>query len=120
MHRCRAISRRTLPGVPAGEQNALAPGGEEREIATLFTDIAEFTPLCQLLDPKQLAELLSGDPEGMTEVVFAHEGTVAKIIGDAIHGALRSCWPINPMPRAGRLPARLNLTRMPRSIGMRG
>jgi len=69
----------------AAEQNALAPGGERREIATLFTDIAGFTPLVESLDPKQLAELLSGYLEGMTEVVFAHEGTVAKIIGDAIH-----------------------------------
>jgi adenylate cyclase len=69
----------------AAEQNALAPGGERRDIATLFTDIAGFTPLVESLDPKRLAELLGGYLEGMTEVVFAHEGTVAKIIGDAIH-----------------------------------
>jgi adenylate cyclase len=80
--------RPTGPGAATGlaaEQNALAPGGERREIATLFTDIAGFTPLVESLDPKQLAGLLSGYLEGMTEVVFAHEGTVAKIIGDAIH-----------------------------------
>ena len=69
----------------AGDASALAPGGERREIATLFTDIAGFTPLVESLDPQQLASLLSGYLEGMTEVVFAHEGTVAKIIGDAIH-----------------------------------
>ena len=69
----------------AADANALAPGGERREIATLFTDIAGFTPLVELLDPRQLASLLSGYLEGMTEIVFAHEGTVAKIIGDAIH-----------------------------------
>src|SRR5208337_2319034 len=69
----------------AADANALAPGGERREIATLFTDIAGFTPLVESLDPKQLASLLSGYLEGMTEIVFAHEGTVAKIIGDAIH-----------------------------------
>jgi adenylate cyclase len=51
----------------------------------LFTDIAGLTPLVESLDPKQLASLLSGYLEGMTEVVFAHEGTVAKIIGDAMH-----------------------------------
>ena len=69
----------------AADANALAPGGERREIATLFTDIAGFTPLVESLDPSQLASLLSGYLEGMTEIVFAHEGTVAKIIGDAIH-----------------------------------
>jgi adenylate cyclase len=69
----------------AADANALAPGGERREIATLFTDIEGFTPLVESLDPGQLASLLSGYLEGMTEIVFAHEGTVAKIIGDAIH-----------------------------------
>src|SRR5471030_705070 len=69
----------------AADANALAPGGQRREIATLFTDIAGFTPLVESLDPALLAELLSGYLEGMTEIVFAHEGTVAKIIGDAIH-----------------------------------
>ena len=69
----------------AADANALAPGGERREIATLFTDIAGFTPMVESLDPSRLASLLSGYLEGMTEIVFAHEGTVAKIIGDAIH-----------------------------------
>jgi adenylate cyclase len=69
----------------AADANALAPGGERREIATLFTDIAGFTPLVESLDTAQLASLLSGYLECMTEIVFAHEGTVAKIIGDAIH-----------------------------------
>jgi class 3 adenylate cyclase len=41
--------------------------------------------LVKSLDPTELASLLSGYLEGMTEIVFAHEGTVAKIIGDAIH-----------------------------------
>jgi adenylate cyclase len=67
------------------DAEALRPGGERREIATLFTDIAGFTPLVESLEPKELAVLLSGYLEAMTEIVFAHEGTVAKIIGDAIH-----------------------------------
>jgi adenylate cyclase len=69
----------------AADANALAPGGQRREIATLFTDIAGFTPLVELLDASELASLLSGYLEAMTEIVFAYEGTVAKIIGDAIH-----------------------------------
>jgi len=69
----------------ATDASALAPGGERRDIATLFTDIAGFTSLVESIDPETLASLLSGYLEGMTEVVFAHEGTVAKIIGDAVH-----------------------------------
>ncbi len=69
----------------AADANAIAVGGEWREIATLFTDIAGFTPLVESIDPSQFAKLLSGYLEHMTEIVFEHEGTVAKIIGDAIH-----------------------------------
>jgi adenylate cyclase len=83
-----ALSRYFSPNLArslAADANALAPGGERREIATLFTDIAGFTPLVESLDTSHLAKLLSGYLECMTEIVFAHEGTVAKIIGDAIH-----------------------------------
>jgi adenylate cyclase len=59
--------------------------GRRREVATLFTDIAGFTPLVESLDPETLSSLLGEYISGMTEVVFAHEGTVAKIIGDAMH-----------------------------------
>jgi adenylate cyclase len=59
--------------------------GQRREIAVLFTDIARFTNLAETLDPGLLGELLNSYLAGMTEIVFAHEGTVAKIVGDALH-----------------------------------
>ena len=68
----------------AGETGTLT-AGSRREIATLFTDIAGFTPLVESLNPEKLSSLLGDYLTGMTEVVFAHEGTVAKIIGDAMH-----------------------------------
>jgi len=55
-----------------------------REVATIFTDITGFTSLVESARPEVLGELLNEYVGGMTDVVFAHEGTVAKIIGDAI------------------------------------
>ncbi|QWG19210.1 response regulator [Bradyrhizobium sediminis] len=55
-----------------------------REIATIFTDITGFTSLVETAAPDVLGALLNEYVGGMTDVVFAHEGTVAKIIGDAI------------------------------------
>jgi adenylate cyclase len=56
-----------------------------REIATIFTDITSFTSLVENAAPDVLGALLNEYVGGMTDVVFAHEGTVAKIIGDSIH-----------------------------------
>lgn len=56
-----------------------------REVGTIFTDIAGFTTLVESASPEVLGTLLNEYVEGMTGIVFAHEGTVAKIIGDAIH-----------------------------------
>jgi adenylate cyclase len=59
--------------------------GQRRQIATLFTDIAGFTALVETLEPGVLGPLLNEYLSGMTDIVFAHDGTVAKIVGDALH-----------------------------------
>jgi adenylate cyclase len=76
----------------------LAVVGASRMVATLFTDIAGFTPLVETLEPDVLGPLLNDYLRGMTDVVFAHDGTVAKIVGDAIH-MLLACPPSSPTRR---------------------
>lgn len=69
----------------AGDPSGLELGGHRRDVSSLFTDIAGFTSLVESLDPTLLAEILNGYLAEMTDIVFAHEGTVAKIVGDALH-----------------------------------
>jgi class 3 adenylate cyclase len=69
----------------ASDTEAVDLGGQRREIATLFSDIAGFTTLVEAIEPSILGPLLNDYLSGMTDAVFAHEGTVAKIVGDALH-----------------------------------
>ncbi|MGM4905442.1 adenylate/guanylate cyclase domain-containing protein [Tardiphaga sp. 866_E4_N2_1] len=55
-----------------------------REVGVIFTDITGFTSLVEMVAPEQLAKLLNEYVGGVTDVVFDHQGTVAKVIGDAI------------------------------------
>jgi adenylate cyclase len=69
----------------ASDADAIDLGGQRREIATVFSDIASFTALVETLEPSVLGPLLNEYLSGMTDIVFAHDGTVAKIVGDALH-----------------------------------
>ena len=66
----------------ASDTDAVDLDGQRREIATLFTDITSFTALVETLEPSVLETLLNDYLTGMTDIVFAHDGTVAKIVGD--------------------------------------
>ncbi len=62
----------------------LALHGERREIFALFTDIEDFTGLCQTLDPEALATLLNEYLETMSATILRHGGTIDKFVGDAV------------------------------------
>jgi adenylate cyclase len=83
-----ALSRYFSPNMVetlSRQPDCLAPHGEWREATFLFTDLADFTPLTETLRPDALVALLNGYLEGLTEMVFAHGGTVMKIVGDSVH-----------------------------------
>ena len=66
------------------DSDGTAMSVHRREITTIFTDITGFTSLVESTTPEVLGDLLNEYMGSMTEIVFAHEGTVAKIIGDSI------------------------------------
>jgi len=82
-----SLSRYFSPQIALRLASASEANGMEvhrREVATIFTDITSFTSLVETAPPEVLGALLNEYVGGMTDVVFAHEGTVAKIIGDGI------------------------------------
>jgi class 3 adenylate cyclase len=82
-----SLSRYFSPQIAArlaGDADSNGMEVHRREVATIFTDITSFTSLVENTAPDVLGVLLNEYMGGMTDIVFAHEGTVAKIIGDAI------------------------------------
>ncbi|NBX77315.1 MAG: adenylate/guanylate cyclase domain-containing protein [Proteobacteria bacterium] len=66
------------------QPEGLKLGGQKKEITTLFCDLRNFTSMSETLEPAQLTELLTEVFTVLTEVVFKHQGTVDKYIGDAL------------------------------------
>jgi len=57
---------------------------EKRNIAILFSDIRNFTSTCENLLPEEIVGYLNEYFTHMVEVIFNHEGTVNKFVGDMI------------------------------------
>jgi adenylate cyclase len=54
------------------------------EVSVLFSDIRGFTTISETLDAQTLAGLLNGYLTEMTRIIFRHQGTLDKYIGDAV------------------------------------
>jgi adenylate cyclase len=58
--------------------------GERRKITVLFSDIRQFTQLSEELSPEQVVSLLNTYFKSMLDVIFQHQGTLDKFLGDGI------------------------------------
>ena len=85
----RAFGRYISPAVVdrlVADPARLTLGGERREVTFIFTDIASFTSLMEKSEPEVILPLLNAYLDGMCRIVLEHDGTMDKIVGDAVVG----------------------------------
>jgi adenylate cyclase len=57
---------------------------EERDVTIMFADAVGFTDRCERMEPREVANVLNRIFSQMTDMIFLHEGTLDKFIGDCI------------------------------------
>lgn len=60
------------------------PGGTLQKVTVLFSDIRGFTTMSSKMSPDQTMEMLNEYFDEMTRIIFAHQGTLDKFMGDGI------------------------------------
>lgn len=79
----RLLSPNIVEQVVQGDV-ALEKGGQRRQISVLFADIRGFTALSERKAPEELVSMLNEYFEIMADLVFQHEGTLDKFMGDEV------------------------------------
>jgi adenylate cyclase len=59
-------------------------GGESQRITLLFADVRGFTTMAEQMRPREAVEVLNEFFDRMTKVIFEHDGTLDKYLGDGL------------------------------------
>ena len=67
-----------------GARRSGSASGERRVVTMLFCDVTGSTSAAEKLDPEEWAEIMNGAFEHLISPIYRYEGTVARLMGDAI------------------------------------
>ncbi|MCB9831505.1 MAG: FHA domain-containing protein [Planctomycetes bacterium] len=85
MYNSPAVVDRIVQGALDAAQVSVGDMMAEEKVATvIFSDLSGFTSMSEKLEPTEVAQLLNGIFEKLTDAVFAHEGTLDKFMGDGM------------------------------------
>ncbi len=85
--RCAAAvpdGARFCPSCGAPVAASRAAEGERRVVTVLFCDVKGSTALAESLDPEEWSEIMDGAFRALTAPIARYEGTVARLMGDAV------------------------------------
>ena len=68
----------------ASEAEDIRLGGESKRMTLLFADVRGFTTMAEKMSPREAVEVLNEFFARMTDVIFEHDGTLDKYIGDGL------------------------------------
>jgi adenylate cyclase len=82
-----ALERFLSPAISkkiAAEAADIRLGGESQRITLLFADVRGFTTMAEKMKPREAVEVLNEFFARMTNVIFEHDGTLDKYLGDGL------------------------------------
>ncbi len=79
----RYLSDEVVAGLLASPEGPV-PGGENRKLTLLMSDLRGFTLLTEGLPPQDVLRLLNSYLGAMADVILAHQGMIDEFVGDAI------------------------------------
>lgn len=80
----RYVSPKVVEELVKDPNAELKLGGNKQVVTVLFSDIRGFTTLSEELTPEAVVEKLNEYFQTWTDIIFKHDGTVDKFIGDAV------------------------------------
>lgn len=72
------------PGTNTDTASGEQVNAERRQLTVMFCDLVGSTELSQKLDPEELHGVLHRYHESVAEIIIAHQGHVAKLLGDGV------------------------------------
>jgi adenylate cyclase len=60
------------------------PGGTLQKVTVMFSDIRGFTTMSAQMTPNETVDMLNEYFDELSNIIFAHQGTIDKFMGDAI------------------------------------